>query len=499
MPQNSINEINRRTRSSYSGASSNQTSRRTSNKSNFDSPDYLHQNASDYARNVQNYHEMAVASRHGGRKTLIIVLCALLAVLLACGVAFALYMGNIGSKLNAGNKSNDELAAIENALGGYSSLDEPFYMLLLGSDARFEGEMSRTDTNIVARVDPITNTVSMISIPRDTKIEIEGHGVQKFNAAYAFGKVPGVIEATEQLLDIEINHYAEVSFLDLKGLVDAVGGVTVENESRIDNPKCDDGDGNHYVIEEGTVTLNGGQALTFARNRDYPQGDFVRTAHQRQLIEAIVNSVLDAPLTSIPGIIEAASECVTTDLTLTDIIGLAQQFANEGDMTVYNAMLPSYTQNINGISFVINDEEKTTEMMELFEAGEDPSSIVSTKTASDITTSNIDTSNTLLLADDEEVVSGNARANTNTSTTSGTTGSNTGGGQNTSVGGGDGTNTNSDTPSTGTDTSTPTPGGSSTTDGSDTSNTPSEVDPGTTGSTGGSTDAASQSQNNVAP
>ena len=111
----------------------------------------------------------------------------------------------------------------------------------------------------------------------------------------------GAIEAAEDLLDIEITHYAEVSFNDLANLVDAVGGVTVENESKIDNKKCD-WDGNHYVIEEGTQHLSGGAALTFARNRDYPDGDFTRQKHQRMVIEAIANEVLNAPLTSIPGI-----------------------------------------------------------------------------------------------------------------------------------------------------------------------------------------------------
>lgn len=409
-----------------------------------------------YAPDAQAYHDQAARQRSKGRRGLIVTLCVLLALVIGCGVAFAVYISNVSHKLNVGEKTSDELAAISDALGGYqSNFDEPFYMLLLGSDARSEDDFARTDTNIVVRVDPTTDTLSMISIPRDTKIEIEGHGTQKFNAAYAFGKVPGVIEATEDLLDIEISHYAEVSFLDLKDLVDAVGGVTVYNESRIDNSKCDDGDGNHYVIEEGEVTLNGGEALTFARNRDYPQGDFTRAEHQRVLIEAIVDEVLDAPITSIPAIIEAAAESVTTDLNVLDIVGLAQQFADADDITIYSGMLPSYTQNINGISFVINDEEKTEEMMELFVAGEDYSDIVSTKSAADINTKDVDTSSTLLTSDDEEVVSGKAQSNS-----SGTSGTSSGSGASGS-GGSDGSSASSGEGSSGSGTS----GSSGTTSG----------------------------------
>ena len=161
------------------------------------------QNAADYSRNAQVYHAAATAKK-GGKRTVFIVLAAILVALLAAGTAFALYMNDVSNKLNRGDKTDEELMAINEALSYKSNFNEVFYMLLIGSDERTEGEMSRSDVNIVVRVDPVDNKVSMISIPRDTKIDIEGHGTQKFNAAYAFGQVPGVIEATENLLDVEI-------------------------------------------------------------------------------------------------------------------------------------------------------------------------------------------------------------------------------------------------------------------------------------------------------
>lgn len=421
------------------------------------------QSKADYTRDASAYHAMA-KKKSGGKRTVLVIVTAILLVMLVCGTAFGLFVSGVTSQLNKGTKSDAELLAIEDALGGYSSnFDEPFYMLLLGSDARSEGEQSRSDTNIVVRVDPVDDMVTMVSIPRDTKIEIPGHGTQKFNAAYAFGQVPGVIEAAEELLDIEISHYAEVNFLDLKGLVDAVGGVTVEVDAKIDDYHCDDGDGNHYVIEKGTQTLSGGEALTFARSRHYANGDFTRTSNQRKLVEAIVHKVLSTPITSIPGVVSAAAECVTTDLKLMDIIGLAQQFADNKDIVFYNAMLPSYTQNINGISFVINDEEKTKEMMKLFVAGEDPSGIVSTMTASDIRSNAVDTSKVLLFDDDDEVASGNVPANPNPAPSGGTSSSSstTVGGSGTTGGSGSGGGSGS----TGGDTST---GGGSGSDGSST-------------------------------
>lgn len=395
----------------------------------------------NYARDAQAYH--AVAAKQGmsrGKKAAIIVIASLMAVIIGAGSAFALYINHIDSQLK-GNKTDAERMAIQDALGYETSLDKPFYMLLLGSDKR-EGEEGpwRSDTNIVTRVDPIEGVVSMVSIPRDTKIDIEGHGVQKFNAAYAFDGAAGAIREAENLLGVDITHYAEVSFMNLAGLVDAVGGVTVENESKIDNPKCDDGDGNHYVIEEGTQHLSGGEALTFARNRDYPDGDYTRTKHQRAVIEGVADAVLELPITGIPAVVDAAVKCVETDIGVMDLVGLAQKMSDRPEeLTIYSVVMPSYTQNINGISFVINDEEKTAEMMEAFKAGKDITEFESNKSAADIVDKKVDTSNVLIFKGDEEALRNPGLINTNTdkvngggssqggSSSGGSTGGNTGG------------------------------------------------------------------------
>ncbi len=241
---------------------------------------------------------------------------------------------------------------------------------------------ARTDTNIVVRVDPMDNKLTMVSIPRDTKVTIEG-STQKFNAAYSYGGAAGAIKAANELLDVQISHYAEVNFESLIGLVDAVGGVDVYVEETIDDNNADlDYRVQHNVIEEGEQHLDGQQALTYARSRAFADGDFTRTSHQRELIMAIIDKVLKQPITQIPAVIEKASTCVTTDFSIADIISLAQQFKDEGDLVVYNAMVPSYTQMIGDVSYVINDAAMTAEMMEVVEAGGDPSEFVSNMTGS---------------------------------------------------------------------------------------------------------------------
>lgn len=341
--------------------------------------------AGAYSRNSSAYSHSSAKRKSGrGKKIAIGVAIALVVALVGCGTALALYIGGINDKITTGNKTEDQLNAIDEQLVS-ADLDKPFYMMLIGSDIR-EGQSqseSRSDTNILVRVDGSKNQVTMVSIPRDTAIDIDGHGVSKFNNAYTYDGTAGVIREASELCGVEIAHYAEVNFGNLVSLVDAVGGVDVEVEQRIDDTDADGSTGipgaERIIIEEGLQHLDGDAALVFARSRAYADGDFTRTQNQRKLIQAIVDKVLSLPVTELPGVIEAAAQSVTTDLSVTDIINLAQQFQDEGDMVMYSAMVPSVAQYVNGISYVFTDTGQLAEMMKVVEEGGDPSGI----TASD--------------------------------------------------------------------------------------------------------------------
>lgn len=340
--------------------------------------------ASQYSRNSSNY--SAARKRTGrGKKIALGVVIAILVVAIGGGSAFALWKNSINEQLTKGDKTDEEILAINDALKTEkdATFTEPFYMMLIGTDEAEDSDedMHRSDTNIVVRVDPLSNQATMVSIPRDTKIEIDGYGTNKFNAAYAYGGAAGAIREANSLLGVEISHYAEVNFGKLKELVDAVGGVDVVVDELVDDPDAD-GTAAHpewprVIIEEGEQHLDGNQALVFARSRAYVDGDFTRTANQRKLIMAIVDKVLALNATELLSVIQAAAQCVTTDLAVGDISALAQQFQDDGDLTIYSAMVPSTTATIDGVSYVINDAAATKEMMALVEAGKDPSSVVS--------------------------------------------------------------------------------------------------------------------------
>jgi LCP family protein required for cell wall assembly len=181
--------------------------------------------------------------------------------------------------------------------------EEPFYILVLGSDAREAGASSRSDTIMLCRLDPEEKKVSILSIPRDTKIELGDYGTQKINAAMAYGGPAGAVDAVSTFVGVEIAHVVMIDFEGFKGIVDRLGGVT------IDVAFYTNFDG--VELQPGVQTLNGTQALAFARCRySYTLGDFQRAANQRALLKAIVRQIMQAPATEIPGYVNSLAECV---------------------------------------------------------------------------------------------------------------------------------------------------------------------------------------------
>jgi LCP family protein required for cell wall assembly len=325
--------------------------------------------AGQYSRSNPQYSKASAKRMGKGPKIAIAALCVVVLLFAGGGTAFAMYMNSINETLK-GDKTEEEQQAIADTLAPVHNYTEPFYMLLIGSDARegSEEEGQRSDTNILVRVDPTNCVVTMLSIPRDTKITIDGYGTNKFNAAYQYGGAASTIKEANQLCGVEISHYAEINFESMIKLVDVIGGVEVDVPELVDDP-----DAGPVVVQPGLQTLNGEAALTFARSRAYADGDFTRTSNQRLLIEALVTKVLSMPLTDLPGVIQEAAKCVTTDLSVNQIIDLASQFKDIGQLTVYSGMVPSSTTMISGISYVIADTVKLAEVMAAIDLGQDPS------------------------------------------------------------------------------------------------------------------------------
>lgn len=320
-----------------------------------------------YSRdNVARYAERSRQRRRGRiiRRT---VLGVFLAFLVTAGTATAMWFNSIVARLSDAGIITPELQAV---LVDSDVAREPFYMLLLGTDGR-PGETSyRADTIILARINPTEQQVTLISIPRDTRITYKGE-TMKINAAHTEEGAAGMVEAVNELCGIEISHYAEISFDGLVQLVDALGGVEVNVPDEIDDPKAAD-----FTIEPGLQTLNGEQALAFCRSRAFADGDYTRMRHQRIFVAALANTILNkTDATQLPGIIDAMADMVATDLSLPDILSLANAMRGMDTDSMWTANIPSHAGGdtyINGVSYVFVHEEELEEMMARVDAGEDP-------------------------------------------------------------------------------------------------------------------------------
>ncbi|OIN65822.1 LytR family transcriptional regulator [Exiguobacterium sp. KRL4] len=197
---------------------------------------------------------------------------------------------------------------------------EAVSLLLLGVDQR-GNEAGRSDTIIVVTVNPETGSSKMLSIPRDLKTEIIGNGSNdKINHAYAFGGPEMARETVEHLLDLRIDYFAEINLEGFTDLVDAVDGVTVENDINF----------SYYEMQfpKGELALSGKEALAYARMRyDDPRGDFGRQIRQRQVVQAVADKLTaDFSLIRFNDVLSVLGKNVKTDIPFPVIRKLATDY-----------------------------------------------------------------------------------------------------------------------------------------------------------------------------
>ncbi len=300
---------------------------------------------SDQAR---EYSRGAIGSRYTDarkkprrKKIALIVAIVLIVALIGAGVAGALWYMKITSNL-AGDK---DIKMTEEAVTG-----EPYYVLLLGGDSRTDEKTdNRTDSIMVARVDEAKQKVSIISVPRDLRVNIEGHGMCKINSAIEYGGYDCIINEVNEVLGIKINYYAFIYFSGFKDLVDKLGGVNV------DVPE-----GTYYhgvsVPAGENVLIDGTEALVLARCRHgnppdqgaYAMGDYQRTLNQRNLIKAIAKKILKQDATQYPSLIAGLSECVETNMSVNKIVSMASSMKGFDTNDIEAAQLPIAGDSVNG-------------------------------------------------------------------------------------------------------------------------------------------------------
>ena len=326
--------------------------------------------ASAYSRNA---YAARRPKKHRGLKAALVVLLVLL--LGVGGAAFGgiMYVNSISDRLHE-NVDQDLMQAlsVEKAAPG-----EPFYMLIMGVDRSeervAEGDMDtfRSDSMILTRVDPVQKNVSLVSIERDTYVNIAGYGADKINASAALGGSALVVDTISKFAGVPISHYAEIDFDGFKAAVDALGGIDVDVPMEID-----DVDAGGYVAA-GPQTLNGDQALILCRARhaydEIGAGDFYRAANQRMVMGAVAHKLLSADVGTIASTVTSLCDYIDTDMSVTDIISIASAMRGmDTETDIYSSMNPTISAYEDGVYYEYSNNEAWKAMMKRVDAGKTP-------------------------------------------------------------------------------------------------------------------------------
>lgn len=229
--------------------------------------------------------------------------------------------------------------------------EEPFCILIMGVDER-KGDRGRTDTMMVMAVNPRKESALLFNIPRDTRTEIAGRGIQdKINHAYAYGGVKMSIETVEQFLDVPIDYYAKVNMQGFAKIVDALGGVEV------DNPFAFRYDG--HTFEKGRIHLDGDTALKYARMRyEDPRGDLGRNERQRRVLKSMIEKAASPGiLANLGTVLESLGSSVTTNITFEEMKKLGNDYRN-AIRQVETLEIKGRGRKIDGIYYLIVSEEE---------------------------------------------------------------------------------------------------------------------------------------------
>ena len=333
----------------------------------------------DYSRNSSAVNSYARRRRKRQRKRRILIVVVIILLVLVGGTAgFALtYINGINQSMLI-NKNDSVYDALDNTKKGKG---DPFYTLLIGVDSSEDREKDddfggayRADTIILARVDPDDQRITLVSIHRDTLVDLSqygGTGNDKINAAYAYGGRELMVQQVSKLAGVPISHYAEINFDGMVSLVDALGGVDIYVEQSFYDPTLE------FGLDKGWYTLDGTQALYYARCRHafdaYGDGDRYRAKHQRQVIAAIVEKFSQSNVGTLANTVQQLAPYVSTDMDVQTIAGYASNFIGvDINNCVYSAMEPTTSEVIKGTYYEKIDETAWKTMMAKVDAGEDP-------------------------------------------------------------------------------------------------------------------------------
>ena len=258
-----------------------------------------------------------------------IVLALILIIIIMVGFIFFYVKGKLDKIQTVELPSNEDLGITETVsqdLTGYRNI------AIFGVDSRSDdyGRGNRSDCIIIASINNDTGDVKLISVYRDTYVNIDGHGLDKITHAYSYGEAPLAIKTLNKNLDLNINEFVTVNFDAVSEAVDKLGGVQLNitaDEIKYINGYIDEtsrvtGKTANHITEPGTYTVDGVQAVSYSRIRYTDGGDYKRAERMRTVIEAMFNKLKTRNVAQISAFADSILPHVYTNITSNDIIAM---------------------------------------------------------------------------------------------------------------------------------------------------------------------------------
>ena len=308
------------------------------------------------------------------KATILILTIVLILILGAVGGIYA-YGNHLFNKIEKVEINKEDVGIkeeVQQKLSEYSG--NIINIALFGIDTG-DGVVGRSDSIMIATIDTTHKKLKLTSIMRDSYVEIDGHGNDKINHAYAFGGPQLAIKTLNENFDLNIEDFAAVNFKTLPKIIDKVGGIELDIESEelkyINGYIRDINKKNGTNVSEITTTglqhVNGTQALAYCRIRYTSGGDYRRTERQREVLTEIFKKVEAMPATSYPSLLSDILPMVNTSLGYNEILNLGMDVLKLGDanLSLERFPLDDYSQGktINGVYYLTFNKEATVKQL----------------------------------------------------------------------------------------------------------------------------------------
>jgi LCP family protein required for cell wall assembly len=309
------------------------------------------------------------------RKLIIILLSVLVLLTVASLFLFAgTSNGSLfpGTKYNTDSENDAEAGSIEDILNQNNEdllelvdTRKTIIFAIYGTDERSD-ETGRSDIIMVVMYDPKQQKMVMASLPRDSRVNIPGYGLDKINHAYAYGGRELIDQTIEELLGVKLDFSVKLDFDTFASIINDAGGVSIVAQKDFYKNE------NQLVISQGEQVLNGKNALFYVRFRSDSDGDYGRIARQQEVVKSLMKTLSTMSLKKKLQLIETYYDNgIETDVNVSKLKEYLNMSGGDSNLSFENYRLKTYSEIIDGLWYELYNQEDLDVIKNLFNTNED--------------------------------------------------------------------------------------------------------------------------------